>query len=145
MLYQLIEHLITRLWRLKYYYIMGMGLGETDDTRKLGLFITCGGAKVKEVYMLNKSETKAKKEDGTTDVSEYQHARNVVDIPSVGIAQFLRSVTLPPPDNVSQDDGPANPVDGPIPPQVAANESTIIMDAESSSFVQPDPPVSVVK
>ena len=61
------------------FYIMGMGLGETDDTRKLGLFITCGGAKVKEVYMLNKSETKAKKQDGTTDVSEYQHARNVVD------------------------------------------------------------------
>ena len=52
------------------FYIMGMGLGETDDTRKLGLFITCGGAKVKEVYMLNKSETKAKKQDGTTDVSE---------------------------------------------------------------------------
>ena len=48
---------------------------------------------------------------------------------------------MPPPDNVSQDDGPANPVDGPIPPQVAENESTIIMDAESSSFVQPDPPV----
>ena len=64
--------------------------------------------------------------------------------PSVGIAQFLRSVTLPPPDNVSQDDGTAIPVDGPISPQVAENESTIVMDAESS-FAQPDPPVSVVK
>jgi len=63
------------------YYIMGMGLKDKeDDTRKLGLFITCGGARVKEVYTLHKGEAKAKEDDGTTDVSEYQHARNVVDM-----------------------------------------------------------------
>ena len=63
------------------YYIMSLGLGEEDkdDMRRLGIFITCGGPKVKEVYNLNKNTTKAKKTGTTEDVSDYRHARNVVD------------------------------------------------------------------
>ena len=62
------------------YYIMSMGLNDEvkDDKRRLGLFITCGGPKVKEVYTLNKNTPKAK-DSANKDVSEYQHARNVVD------------------------------------------------------------------
>ena len=61
------------------YYIMGLGIDEKVNTaRCLGLFITYGGPKVKETYDLNKDQVKAKDENGN-DVSDYQHARNVVD------------------------------------------------------------------
>ena len=64
------------------YYIMSMGLNDEvlkDDKRRLGLFITCGGPRVKEVCnTLNKNTPKAK-DSANKDVSEYQHARNVVD------------------------------------------------------------------
>ena len=37
------------------YYIMGLGLSEEENSsRCLGLFITYGGTKVKEVYNMNK-------------------------------------------------------------------------------------------
>ena len=50
------------------YCIMELGLtDDKDDRKRLGFLITCGGSKVKEVYVLNK------------EVSDYQHARNVVD------------------------------------------------------------------
>ena len=62
------------------YYIMSLGLNDEvkDDKRRLGLFITCGGPKVKEVYTLNKNTPKAK-DSANEDVSDYRHARNVVD------------------------------------------------------------------
>ena len=61
------------------YYLMGLGLEEgKHDARCLGLFISCGGPKVKEVYLLNKSLPKAK-DSNNKDVAEYRHARNIVD------------------------------------------------------------------
>ena len=65
------------------YYIMGLGLSEEENnSRCLGLFITNGGSKVKEVYNMNKGTVKAQYKDNNDamdDVSEYRHARNIVD------------------------------------------------------------------
>ena len=59
---------------------MGLGLEEgKHDVRCLGLFISCGGPKVKEVYLLNKSVTPKAKNNNNEDVAEYMHARNIVD------------------------------------------------------------------
>ena len=62
------------------YYLMGLGLEEgKHDVRCLGLFISCGVPKVKEVYLLNKSVTPKAKNNNNEDVAEYMHARNIVD------------------------------------------------------------------
>ena len=62
------------------YYLMGFGLEEgKHDARCLGLFISCGGPKVKEVYLLNNSVTSKAKNNNNEDVAEYRHARNIVD------------------------------------------------------------------
>ena len=60
------------------FYVMGLGLTEENDSaRCLGLFVTFGGRRVKETWALNKGKVKA--QVGGAEVSEYQHARNVVE------------------------------------------------------------------
>ena len=62
------------------YHMMGLGLTEAGDAgRMLGLFISRGGRKVKEVYNLLKNTPKANVGDPAAPVSEYRHARNIVD------------------------------------------------------------------
>ena len=62
------------------YHMMGLGLTEAGDARRmLGLFISRGGRKVKEVYNLLKNTPKATVGDPAAPVSEYRHARNIVD------------------------------------------------------------------
>ena len=59
---------------------MGLGLTEAGDAgRMLGLFISRGGRKVKEVYNLLKNTPKATVGDPAAPVSEYRHARSIVD------------------------------------------------------------------
>ena len=62
------------------YHIMGLGLNETNNSaRMLGLFISHGGRKVKEVYNLMKGTERETVGDPPTPVNDYRHARNVVD------------------------------------------------------------------
>ena len=62
------------------YHMMGLGLTKSGDAgRMLGLFISRGGRKVKEVYNLLKNTPKATVGDPAAPVSEYRHARNIVD------------------------------------------------------------------
>ena len=57
-----------------------MGLTEAGDAgRMLGLFISRGGRKAKEVYNLLKNTAKATVGDPAAPVSEYRHARYIVD------------------------------------------------------------------
>ena len=59
------------------YYLMGLGSEEgKHDARFLGLFISCGGPKVKEVYLLYKSVTPKAKNNNNEDVAAY---RNIED------------------------------------------------------------------
>ena len=59
---------------------MGSGLEEgKHDARCLGLFISCGGPKVKEVYLLNKSVKPNAKNNNIEYIAEYRHARNIVN------------------------------------------------------------------
>ena len=56
------------------YYIMGLGLSEeANSSRCLGLFITNGGSKVKEVYNMNKGTVKAQYEDNNAQWLMYQN------------------------------------------------------------------------
>ena len=62
------------------YHMMGLGLTEAGDAgRMLGLFISRGGRKVKEVYNLLKNTQNATVGDPAAPVSEYRHARSIVD------------------------------------------------------------------
>ena len=73
------------------FYVMGLGLTEEKDSaRCLGLFVTFGGRRVKETWALNKGKVKAQVEGA--EVSEYRHARNVVDeVLKVGVNQALET------------------------------------------------------